>query len=113
MNLKARLPDGRLVLTFIRPGEIGGRLVDLVKLLPRNDKLFLSRVQSFMSKDNTLNLSLFIYGDEKKGSPNDIEKAGAHILNYSKLLQEGDLDDDTNVLELSSMFEPEALLNQC
>jgi len=111
MNLKARLPDGRLVLTFIRPGKKGGRLVDLVKLLPRNDNLFLSRVQSFMSKDNSLSLSLFIYGDEKKCSPNDIEKAGAHILNYAKLLQGGDLDDDTNVLEISSMFEPEALLN--
>ena len=64
-----------------------------------------------MSKDNSLSLSLFIYGDEKKCSPNDIEKAGAHILNYAKLLQGGDLDDDANVLEISSMFEPEALLN--
>jgi len=111
MNLKARLPDGRLVLTFIRPGKKGGRLVDLVKLLPRNDNLFLSRVQSFMSKDKSLSLSLFIYGDEKKCSPNDIEKAGAHILNYAKILQGQDLDNDTNVPEISAMFEPEALLN--
>lgn len=61
MNLKTHLPNGHLVLTYIRPGKDAGRLLNLVKDLPWNfdseEYLPLSRVQVFTSKVSRRNLS--------------------------------------------------------
>lgn len=86
MNLKTQLPDGRRILTYIRPGKEAGRFLNIIKELPWefNSKEYqpLSRVQVFTSDDETVSLSIFVYGEEKKSIPVDVETIGMKILDY-------------------------------
>jgi hypothetical protein len=116
LNLKSHLPDGQLILTYIRPGKEAGRLLNLVKDLPWNfdskEYLPLSRVQVFTSKDETMTLSMFVFGGKSIMSTghNDVENLGGRILNYAKGLQNGDYDTDEDVPPPSPLFEEEALV---
>ena len=114
MNLKTKLPDGRLILTYIRPGKQSGRLLNLVQHLPWNhnseDYLPLSRVQVFTSEDDSMSLSMFVYGDEKRSIPTDVEMTGARILDYAQKLQTGEIGDALGP-DWSPAFEREALID--
>ncbi len=119
MNLKSHLPDGRLALTYIRPGKEAGRLLNLVKDLPWNfdseEYVPLSRVQNFTSEDETMSLSMFIYGENDSYTPStsfDAEAIGGKILDYAEKLQNGYLshDEDGDIPEPSPFFEEAALI---
>ncbi len=117
LNLKSHLPDGQLVLTYIRPGKDAGRLLNLVKDLPWNfdteKYLPLSRVQVFTSNDETMSLSMFVYdGNTPPSSPSsfDAVKVGGKILDYAKKLQNGDFNHETGIPEPSPIFEEEKLI---
>jgi len=119
MNLQTELPDGRKVLTFLRPGTQPGRLLELVEHLPWNQNskeyLPLSRVQVFGAQDGSLSLSVFVYGEEKTGDI-DVKITGARILEYAKALQSGEYSDDERNPEPSELFERDKLidyLKQC
>jgi len=116
MNLKSHLPDGQLILTYIRPGKEAGRLLNLVKDLPwnfdSNDYRPLSRVQVFTSQDESTSLSMFVYGD-KTAKPSDFnaQEVGGRILEYAKELQFGEHIMDEAAPVSSQMFEEEELIN--
>ena len=126
LNLKTHLPDGRLILTYIRPGKADqtaarkgatGRILNLVKDLPWNhnasDYLPLSRVQVFNSEDDSMSISIFVFGEEggsanasegvvsssnssspllssPSSSSSSLETIGSSILDYAHHLQSGD-----------------------
>jgi glutamate dehydrogenase len=93
LNLQAHVPDGRQVLTFIRPGTQPGTLLQMVQELPRTATTPLSRLHVFSSRDHTMSLNLFVYGKpHHDGGNNDngpqllsVEQAqylGGPILDY-------------------------------
>lgn len=93
LNLKTYLKDGRLVLTYIRPGNKPGSLHRLLKDLLWNHNKDgykpLSRVQIFSTKDESMTISIFIYGDENADVLEDPLTSGEHILNYAEQLRMG------------------------
>ena len=106
LNLKSHLPDGQLVLTYIRPGKEAGRILNLVKDLPwkfdSEEYLPLTRVQVFTTNDESMSLSMFVYGrDTRIPSSFDAERVGKKIMDYSKQLQNG----DNNIFEESELIE--------
>ncbi len=115
MNLKAHLPDGHLILTYIRPGKEAGRLLNLVKDLPWNFDsevyLPLSRVQVFTSKDETMSLSMFVYGgNTPTPSAFDAESVGKRILDYAECLQNGNFDTVQDSSLPSYLLEKDRLI---
>uniref|UniRef100_A0A7S4QI86 Glutamate/phenylalanine/leucine/valine/L-tryptophan dehydrogenase C-terminal domain-containing protein n=1 Tax=Ditylum brightwellii TaxID=49249 RepID=A0A7S4QI86_9STRA len=116
LNLQSHLPDGRSVLTFIRPGTQPGLLLKMVKELPYKhvdqNYLPLSRVQVFSSEDESMSLNMFVYGEEAAGTF-DVEVTGARILQYAKDLMEGEYEGsvDGRHPKPSPLFERENLLN--
>jgi len=93
MNLKTHLPDGRQVLTFIRPGTMPGLLLNMIKELPYNQRseeyMPLSRVQIYSAEDDSMSLNLFVYGEEAKQlTEADVTMTGSHILEYAHQLME-------------------------
>jgi len=95
MNLKTNLPDGRKVLTFIRPGTMPGLLLSMIKELPFNERsseyMPLSRVQIYSAEDDSMSLNLFVYGEETKNDTKDVSDLGKHILKYAEQLMDGTL----------------------
>ncbi|KAL9191366.1 hypothetical protein ACHAXT_001072 [Thalassiosira profunda] len=96
MNLKTHLPDGRQVLTFIRPGTMPGLLLQMIKELPFNQRspeyMPLSRVQIYSAEDDSMSLNLFVYGEEAKQlTEADVTMTGSHILEYAHQLMDGTL----------------------
>ncbi|KAL3826581.1 hypothetical protein ACHAXA_010506 [Cyclostephanos tholiformis] len=96
MNLKTHLPDGRQVLTFIRPGTMPGLLLSMIKELPYNQRseayMPLSRVQIYSAEDDSMSLNLFVYGEEAgQLSEADVTMTGSHILDYAEQLLDGTL----------------------
>jgi glutamate dehydrogenase len=114
MNLKTHLPDGRLILTYIRPGKENGRLLSLTEDLPwthdnPEEYLPLLRAQVFTSKDEELSLSMFVYG-ETEAAPESVKNIGTHITEFARDLQDGYFLDDKSVCRPSKLFESEKLL---
>jgi len=109
----APLPNGGKVLTYIRPGKKTGRLRELVKELPWDHNtqgyLPLCRMQIFTALDETLSLSMFIYGDSDK-NVSDIGKSGAKILAFAEELQNGAYQEYENHPKPSPKFERDNLL---
>jgi len=94
MNLKTHLPDGRQVLTFIRPGTMPGLLLSMIKELPYNQRsevyMPLSRVQIYSALDDSMSLNLFVYGEEAEQLTDvDVALTGAHIMEYAQQLLDG------------------------
>lgn len=98
LNLQSHLPDGRAVLTRIRPGTHTGTLLNMVKELPGTTQEFdeyipLSRVQVFSTKDDSMSLNIFVFGEERL-APTDIDEK-SQILEYAQQVQDGKyLNDD-------------------
>mmetsp|Transcript_37560 Transcript_37560/g.76812 ORF Transcript_37560/g.76812 Transcript_37560/m.76812 type:complete len:1078 (-) Transcript_37560:99-3332(-) len=94
MNLKTHLPDGRQVLTFIRPGTMPGLLLNMIKELPFNQRseeyMPLSRVQIYSAEDDSMSLNLFVYGEESKHQT-DVTLTGSQILEYAQQVMDGSL----------------------
>lgn len=94
MNLKTHLPDGRQVLTFIRPGTMPGLLLNMIKELPFNQRseeyMPLSRIQIYSAEDDSMSLNLFVYGEETKHQT-DVTLTGSHILEYAQQVMDGSL----------------------
>lgn len=116
MNLKAHLPDGHLILTYIRPGKEAGRLLNLVKDLPWNFDsevyLPLTRVQVFTSQDETMSLAMFVYGgNTPTPSAFDAESVGKRILDYAECLQNGNFETVQDSSLPSHLLEKEGLIN--
>jgi len=112
LNLKSHAPDGRQMLTYIRPGTKPGVLLQMIKELPYNvstskDYLPLSRAQVFSAEDESMSLNVFVYGEEKTG-PINIEKSGARILQYAERIQQnGHHDKVPGAKSLSSLQAPD------
>ena len=94
MNLKTHLPDGRQVLTFIRPGTMPGLLLNMIKELPFNQRseeyMPLSRIQIYSAEDDSMSLNMFVYGEETKHQT-DVTLTGSHILHYAQQVMDGSL----------------------
>jgi len=114
LNLKSNLPDGRKLLTFIRPGTESGLLLQMIKDLPFKHVsakyLPLSRVQIFAAQDQSLWLNIFVYGEEKISPNFDPLIAGARILNYAQRIQSGEFVDDDTHPAINPLFEREGLI---
>lgn len=114
MNLHSTLPDGGHVLTFIRPGKEPGRILDLVAELPWTHNLTgfppLSRVQAFTSEDESISLSMFIFGQEHTEDDN-VEDVGSEFLTLAEKIQHGDFIESSRYPRPSSIFERDNLLN--
>eukprot|EP00569_Conticribra_weissflogii_P004035 CAMPEP_0171345936 /NCGR_PEP_ID=MMETSP0878-20121228/22885_1 /TAXON_ID=67004 /ORGANISM="Thalassiosira weissflogii, Strain CCMP1336" /LENGTH=1055 /DNA_ID=CAMNT_0011849471 /DNA_START=405 /DNA_END=3572 /DNA_ORIENTATION=+ len=124
MNLKTHLPDGRQVLTFIRPGTMPGLLLNMIKELPftqrSQDYMPLSRVQVFSAEDDSMSLNVFVYGEEGERKFGDVDLTGAHILEYASNLLQGSIGTEDEFgrphPEPSPTFEREniiAYLEKC
>lgn len=113
LNLQSHLPDGRTVLTFIRPGTEPGILLAMTKDLPWNhnseEYIPLSRVQVFSTLDESMSLNMFVYGELPKRS-SDVEVTGSRILAYAEALMRGDFVGETRHAQPSPLFERESLI---
>lgn len=120
LNLSTHLPDGRQVLTFIRPGTEAGTLMNMVQELPENTRYDsdspLSRLHVFSTSDETMSLNMFIYGRSNPDltSREYIHDTGLPILQYASELQAGVNHDDNHgdgidQLHPSPLFEQNAL----
>jgi hypothetical protein len=102
LNLSTHLPDGRQVLTFIRPGTEAGTLLRMVQELPENSKYDadtpLSRLHVFSTNDGTMSLNIFIYGRPNPSltSLEYIHDVGLPILQYASDVQAGILHEDNH-----------------
>jgi hypothetical protein len=63
LTMKSSLPDGRRVMTFIRPENKAGLLLSLLPQLPRYEDRNLSRVQLYTMSDGGMCLNMFTYGE--------------------------------------------------
>ena len=72
-------------------------------------------MQIFTADDESLTLSMFIYGDVQSANTEemkDIEKSGERILEYAERLQNGEfLNSDREHPKPSSIFEREQVLS--
>ncbi|GKY98341.1 hypothetical protein MPSEU_000791700 [Mayamaea pseudoterrestris] len=111
LNLKTQLPDGRQVLTFIRPGTAAGTLLRMVEELPWKhndaDYLPLTRILVFSAKDESMSLNMFVYGVKNMALPGHFDEleAGRNILDYAAAVQRGDVSE----LEPNPLYEPEPM----
>jgi hypothetical protein len=119
MNTKSHLADGRLCLTFLRPGPTKpGGLLQLVKEeLPwdhvAKSSLPLSRVVVYTSKDETMTLHMFVYGEEKildQPSPSHYINVGSQVLELAERIQKGEFINDPLYPKPARYFETEPLL---
>mmetsp|Transcript_27688 Transcript_27688/g.66694 ORF Transcript_27688/g.66694 Transcript_27688/m.66694 type:complete len:1242 (+) Transcript_27688:257-3982(+) len=138
LNLKSQIHDGRTIYTFIRPSTAPGTLLSMVEELPfhtdggsgsGNDggvgggggehqlPQNLSRLHVFSSKDNSMSLNMFIYGESPQ-RPRTLNGSNTepiqHILDFARDVQEGKhskpLEDGGLGLQPNSLFEKQALL---
>ncbi len=114
LNLQSHLPDGRAVLTRIRPGTKPGTLLNMVKELPGTTAEFdeyipLSRVQVFSTKDDSMSLNIFVFGEEKL-APTDIDEK-IQILEYAKEVQDGKYISDDRHPKPSPMFDRQNIVD--
>jgi glutamate dehydrogenase len=112
LNLKSHLPDGRQVLTFIRPGTQPGTLLHMVEELPwkssSDDYMPLTRLHVFSTKDESMSLNMFVYGSRPDRQPVTIE-FGASILELAEQVQKGEVADESG-LEPSPIFERNSMI---
>lgn len=116
LNLQSHLPDGRQVLTFIRPGTSPGTLLQMVEGFTKmDDYLPLTRLHVFSTKDESMSLNMFVYGTKKDqnltSQPSKISAASI-ILDLAEQAQRNEHAD----LEPSPWFERdtlEAYLQNC
>jgi glutamate dehydrogenase len=102
LNLQSHLPDGRQVLTFIRPGTEPGTLLHMVEdFKAADDYLPLTRLHVFSTKDETMSLNMFVYGSKKDSLLTTKTHSGANILDLAEQVQRGEHDD----LDASPIFE--------
>ena len=120
LNLKAQMPDGRQVYTFIRPGTQPGTLLHMLEDLRSMDGtdaheyMPLTRLHVWSTEDESMSLNMFVYGlrETRPDDANFVELA-TPILEYAKRVQEGEFLNDPNGLHPSPSprFEEEELLN--
>lgn len=125
LNLQSRLPDGRQVYSFIRPGTEAGLLLSMIKELPHReeDDVPLSRIHVFSTRDESMSLNMFVYGhddhvsamESKNGAPStanasNMELIGADMLSYAQDLQLGRFADDPAHPVAHERFERAPLL---
>jgi hypothetical protein len=128
LNLQSRLPDGRQVYSFIRPGTEPGLLLSMIKELPHReeDDVPLSRIHVFSTRDETMSLNMFVYGhDDHTGTAaadtttpptdaasksNNMELIGADMLSYAQDLQLGRFADEKGHPAPNPLFERASLL---
>jgi len=113
LNLKSHTPDGRTVLTFIRPGTQAGTLLHMVEELPSkyNTEDPLSRLHVFSTKDGTMSLNMFVYGNSNtsEAASNVLEDLSYPILEFSDGIQSGAITDRS--LQPSLSFERDSLID--
>jgi hypothetical protein len=125
LNLQSRLPDGRQVYSFIRPGTEAGLLLSMIKELPHReeDDVPLSRIHVFSTRDESMSLNMFVYGhddhmsatsaDSKAPSvsePSHMELIGADMLSYAQDLQLGRFEGESNHPVANPRYERAPLL---
>jgi hypothetical protein len=133
LNLQSRLPDGRQVYSFIRPGTEAGLLLSMIKELPHReeDDVPLSRIHVFSTRDESMSLNMFVYGNEENDPKNTttatttdattaattttvasshMELVGADMLSYAQDLQLGRFADEPGHPAPNPMFERASLL---
>jgi glutamate dehydrogenase len=131
LNLQSRLPDGRQVYSFIRPGTEAGLLLSMIKELPHReeDDVPLSRIHVFSTRDESMSLNMFVYGHDdhisateaNSAAPavptsNHMELIGADMLSYAQDLQLGRFEGEKGHPEAHPRFERTPLLefiNKC
>lgn len=107
MNLKSHTHDGRLIYTYIRPGTEPGTLLGIVQELPFDDTKPLNRLHVFSSRDQTMSLNMFVYGN-RPFRPRPIDSEPVHILlQFAKRVQDGQLEPD---IAPNPLFDKNALL---
>jgi len=113
LNLHSPLPDGGNLMTFIRPGKEPGRIIDLVSELPLSDKLTeylpLSRVHVFSTQDESMSLSMFLFGERHTRAEN-VETSGEKFLAMANSIQQGKYDSSSRHPKPSEIFSKEPLL---
>lgn len=106
LNLKSHTHDGRMILTFVRPGTEPGTLLKMVQELPYDPEMPLTRLHVFSALDASLSLNLFVYG-HKPFTARPIDSTPTQILmDAASYVQSG----QHPTLDPNPLFEPDALL---
>jgi len=112
LNLKAHTPDGRTIYTFIRPGTKSGTLLKMVEELPKASALNnLSQLHVFSTKDGTMSLNMFVYGEKQEAhrKTSDVVSAGQTILDTAAAIRSGKVAEDGFEAD-SPLLEPDFLV---
>ena len=118
LNLQAHMPDGRRVLTFIRPGTAPGTLLKMIMELPYKDSdgsdyVPLTRLHVFSTEDEQMSLNMFVYGLPDSTPSNVSEEVVLPILEYAGMVQRGELSKTPDGLlhpSASPLFEHDRLM---
>uniref|UniRef100_A0A7S3KZB4 Glutamate/phenylalanine/leucine/valine/L-tryptophan dehydrogenase C-terminal domain-containing protein n=1 Tax=Amphora coffeiformis TaxID=265554 RepID=A0A7S3KZB4_9STRA len=118
LNLQAHMPDGRKVLTFIRPGTQAGTLLKMIMELPYKDNdgddyMPLTRLHVFSTEDETMSLNMFVYGLREATASDVSEDVYESILDYASMVQRGEVTQTPDGLSHPSpspLFEHDRLV---
>ncbi|MGV2436021.1 MAG UNVERIFIED_CONTAM: hypothetical protein LVT10_14975 [Anaerolineae bacterium] len=83
-------------MTFVRPGTQPGTLLRMVEdFTDVDDYLPLTRLHVFSTKDESMSLNMFVYGNKQDtaNSTNSKTIAGSNILDLAEQVQRGEHDE--------------------
>jgi glutamate dehydrogenase len=114
IDLRATLPTGQQILTYIRPSNEKSLLLHLLTNLPKmigpdGNIQLLTHVQVYTSSDDNLCLNIFTFGSAS--SEATIVPDSSVLLDYAEKINSGELKNDGSYPLPGKHFEREAMVS--
>lgn len=104
LNIKTKLEDDSLQITYINSQVKAGLLHSQIKNLVVPEGYELSKVQVFSSLDNNLALNIFFFNSTSQKVEHATRKHGEHYVNFIEDVKAGKHANDPNVPQYSEIF---------
>lgn len=104
LNIKTKLEDNSLQITYINSQVKAGLLHSQIKNLVVPEGYELSKVQVFSSLDNNLALNIFFFNSTSQKVEHATRKHGEHYVNFIEDVKAGKHANDPNVPQYSEIF---------
>lgn len=109
LNIKTKLDDDSLQITYINSNLKPGLLHDQIKNLVVPQGYELTKVNVFSSLDNTLALNIFSFSSTSKKVASATREDGEHLIKFIEEVKAGKHANDPAVPKYSEIFSPEAV----